>query len=73
MTQPLRKHWLSLTEGSKMEIILKLNVNAVNVVLSALARAPYGDVADVINAIRDQAAPQVEAASKAAPEPVKED
>jgi biopolymer transport protein ExbD len=56
-----------------MEITLKLNVNAVNVVLSALARAPYGDVADVINAIRDQAAPQVEAASKAAPEPVKED
>lgn len=56
-----------------MEIILKLNVNAVNVVLSALARAPYGDVADVIILIRDQATPQVEAASKAAPEPVKED
>jgi len=57
-----------------MEITLKLHVNAVNTVLSSLARAPYGEVADVINTIRDQAAPQVEAASKVEPElkPTKE-
>jgi DNA-binding protein len=40
-------------------ITLTLTVNQVNVIMAALGKAPYEAVVDVIQAIRDQALPQV--------------
>jgi DNA-binding protein len=40
-------------------ITLTLTVNQVNVIMTALGKAPYEAVVDVIQAIRDQALPQV--------------
>lgn len=40
-------------------ITLNLNLSEVNTVLQALGAAPYAQVAEVIQAIRDQATPQV--------------
>jgi hypothetical protein len=41
-------------------ITLNLTVDQVNLVIGALAKAPYEQVADVITNIRTQAIPQVE-------------
>lgn len=46
-------------ELNSVEISFKLPLAAVNVILSALADRPYGQVADIIQAIREQAIPQV--------------
>lgn len=43
-------------------ITLNLTVDQVNLVIGALAKAPYEQVADVITNIRTQAIPQVEPA-----------
>jgi hypothetical protein len=40
-------------------IELKLPLNYVNVVLASLGKAPYEAVADVVQAIREQAIPQL--------------
>jgi hypothetical protein len=40
-------------------IKLELPLGAVNFVLGALAKAPYEQVADLVQAIREQAMPQV--------------
>lgn len=40
-------------------IKLELPVMAVNMVLAALAKAPYEQVADLVQAIREQAIPQI--------------
>ena len=40
-------------------IKLELPLGAVNFVLAALAKAPYEQVADLVQAIREQAMPQV--------------
>ena len=40
-------------------ITLNLNLSEVNTVLQALGAAPYAQVAEVIQTIRDQATPQV--------------
>lgn len=40
-------------------IKLELPLGAVNMVLAALAKAPYEQVADLVQAIREQAIPQV--------------
>ena len=40
-------------------IKLELPVQAVNMVLAALAKQPYEAVADLVQAIREQAIPQV--------------
>jgi hypothetical protein len=42
-------------------ITLNLTLDQINTVLGALGAAPYIKVADVIDAIRSQATPQVEA------------
>ena len=42
-------------------INLNLTVNDVNVVLQALGNAPYVQVFELIEKIRDQAGPQVQA------------
>lgn len=47
-------------------IKLELPLGAVNMVLAALAKAPYEQVADLVMAIREQAIPQV-------PMPTRED
>jgi len=41
------------------EITLKLPLAQVNLIMGALAKAPYEVVADTIQAIREQAIPQV--------------
>lgn len=40
-------------------IKLELPINGVNMVLAALAKQPYEAVADLVQAIREQAIPQV--------------
>jgi hypothetical protein len=40
-------------------IDLKLPLGAVNMILAALAKAPYEQVADLVQAIKEQAIPQV--------------
>ena len=42
-------------------ITLTLSLNQINVVLGALGAAPYIQVTEVIDAIRTQATPQVQA------------
>jgi len=42
-----------------VNIKLELPVQAVNMVLTALAKQPYEAVADLVQAIREQAIPQV--------------
>jgi hypothetical protein len=41
------------------EITLKLPLAQVNLIMAALGKAPYEAVADTIQAIREQAIPQV--------------
>ena len=41
------------------QIELKLPLGAVNMVLAALAKAPYEQVADLVQAIKEQAIPQI--------------
>jgi hypothetical protein len=41
-------------------IVLNLNVEATNVILSALSAQPYDKVANLIAAIQQQAAPQIQ-------------
>ena len=45
-------------------IDLNLSVNEINLILQALGHAPYVQVADIIDKVRTQAAPQVEALPK---------
>ena len=42
-------------------IDLNLSVNEINLILQALGQAPYVQVADIIDKVRTQAIPQVEA------------
>jgi hypothetical protein len=46
---------------------LELPLGAVNMILAALAKAPYEQVADLVQAIREQAIPQVPMPKEAAP------
>ena len=46
-------------ELQKTEITLKLPLGAINGILNALAAQPYVQVADLIQAIREQTIPQV--------------
>ena len=48
------------------QIELKLPLGAVNMVLAALAKAPYEQVADLVQAIKEQAIPQVPVPERAA-------
>jgi hypothetical protein len=41
------------------EITLKLPLAQVNLIMAALGKAPYEAVADTVQAIREQAIPQV--------------
>lgn len=52
-------------------IKLELPIQGVNMVLAALAKAPYEQVADLVQAIREQAIPQVPI-PEVKPEPVTE-
>ena len=45
-------------------INLDLTVNEINLILQALGQAPYAQVADIIEKIKVQAIPQVEALPK---------
>jgi hypothetical protein len=49
---------------------LELPLGAVNLILAALAKAPYEQVADLVQAIREQAIPQVPMPTEAQPETV---
>jgi hypothetical protein len=46
-------------ELNNTEITLKLPLGAVNGILAMLSEKPYGQVADLVQAIREQAIPQV--------------
>jgi hypothetical protein len=46
-------------ELNNTEITLKLPLGAVNGILSLLAEKPYGQVADLVQAIREQAIAQI--------------
>ena len=52
----------------KTEITLKLPLGAVNGILQSLGAQPYAQVADLIQAIREQAIPQVPVPAEAKPE-----
>ena len=41
---------------------LELTINEVNIIMQALGNAPYAQVAELIQKIREQAQPQVQAA-----------
>ena len=45
-------------------INLELSVQEINLILQALGQAPYVQVVDIIDKVRTQAAPQVEALPK---------
>ena len=45
-------------------IDLNLSVNEINLILQALGQAPYVQVADIIDKVRTQVTPQVEALPK---------
>jgi hypothetical protein len=48
-----------MNEELNTSITLTLPLGGVNMVLAALAKAPYEQVADLVQAIREQAIPQV--------------
>ena len=48
-----------MNEELNTPITLTLPLGGVNMVLAALAKAPYEQVADLVQAIREQAIPQV--------------
>ena len=48
-----------MNEELNTPISLTLPLGAVNLVLAALAKAPYEQVADLVQSIREQAIPQV--------------
>jgi hypothetical protein len=48
----------------KEEIILKLNINELNIIMAALYELPFKQVAHVIGAIKTQADPQVQMLSQ---------
>lgn len=48
-----------MSEELNTSISLTLPLGAVNMILSALAKAPYEQVADLVQAIREQAIPQI--------------
>ena len=45
-------------------ISLELSVQEINLILQALGQAPYVQVADIVEKIKEQATPQVEALPK---------
>jgi len=45
-------------------INLELSVQEINLILQALGQAPYVQVADIIDKVKTQAVPQVEALPK---------
>ena len=49
-----------------MEIKLNLTIEEVNVIISTLAMLPLNQVHGIVNKVRDQAIPQVQAAEAAA-------
>lgn len=53
------------------QIELKLPLGAVNMVLAALAKAPYEQVADLVQAIKEQAIPQIPTPTPQAEAPAK--
>jgi len=48
-----------MSEELNTSIELKLPLGAVNMILSALAKAPYEQVADLVQSIREQTIPQI--------------
>ena len=48
-----------MNDELKTPINLTLPLGAVNVIMAALGKAPYEQVADLVQAIREQAIPQV--------------
>lgn len=48
-----------MSEELNTSINLTLPLGAVNMVLAALAKAPYEQVADLVQSIREQAIPQI--------------
>ena len=48
-----------MNEELNTPITLTLPLGGVNMVLAALAKAPYEQVADLVQSIREQAIPQV--------------
>ena len=53
-----------MSEELNTSINLTLPLGAVNMVLSALAKAPYEQVADLVQTIRTQTIPQIPAPAK---------
>jgi len=58
-----------MSEELNTSIELKLPLGAVNMILSALAKAPYEQVADLVQAIRAQTIPQIPAPSEESEQP----
>lgn len=47
-------------------ITLNLDLNEINAIMQSLGQAPYAQVAGLVDKIRQQAVPQVQAAEQAA-------
>jgi len=58
-----------MTEQETLATLVKLELplGAVNMILAALAKAPYEQVADLVQAIREQAIPQIPMPQEAKP------
>ena len=48
-----------MSEELNTPVNLTLPLGAVNMILSALGKAPYEQVADLVQSIREQASPQI--------------
>jgi hypothetical protein len=60
-----------MTEDLKTPIALTLTLGSLNIVMAALGKAPYEQVADLVQSIREQAIPQIQKPQDApAPEEV---
>ena len=59
----------SMNEELKTPITLTLPLGAVNVIMASLGKAPYEQVAELVQAIREQAIPQIPKPAEDAPAP----
>jgi hypothetical protein len=58
-----------MNEEQKTPINLTLSLGAINMILAALGKAPYEQVADLVQVIRDQAVPQISEQAAPAEQP----
>ncbi len=48
-----------MAQDEKQEVIITISVNDIGIIMTALTKRPYEEVADIIAKIHVQAAPQI--------------